>query len=185
MPALKKALALSGLLFSIPPFISAQQPAPGVQAGDPVRFTVRDESIDLGPATKYRCEGTVSGFSSDTVLVAADRNCATAAFVLTNLSELEIKGSDRGSRLSHFTYGALFGIVVGGVIGRVSAGDGCKVSQCDDAGFAIGILTMGGATVGGAIGAGIGLAIPAGRPWVPVPRILFRVTPVSRYRRAP
>jgi hypothetical protein len=182
---LKKALALSGLVFTIPTLISAQQPAPGVQAGDPVRFTIRDEGIGLGSAAKYRCEGTVSGFSSDTVLVAADRDCATAAFAPTNLSELEIKGGDRGSRLSHFSYGALLGIVVGGVIGRVSAGDGCKVSQCDDAGFAIGVITMVGATVGGAIGAGVGLAIPAGRPWVPLPRIVFRVTPVSRYRPVP
>lgn len=166
-------------MFSIPTFAGAQQPTSGLRVGDAVRFTRRDDGTDHGFSARYRCEGIISGFSSDTVLVAADRNCATAEFAMARLSEVKVKRGDRGSRIRHFTFGALLGTVVGGVIGRVRAGDGCHVAPCDDAGFAIGILTVTGAAVGGLIGGGVGLVIPAGRQWVPLPRILIRVAPIE------
>ncbi len=80
---MSKALALSGLVCSIPTFITAQQLAPGVKAGDAVRFTIREEGSDRGASARYRCEGTVSGFSFDALLVAADQNCATTGFAPT------------------------------------------------------------------------------------------------------
>ena len=74
-----------------------------------------------------------------------------------------ISDGDAGSRLAHTALGLVGGAIVGGVIGRISAGDGCVVEGCDDGVLVVRIKTVIGAAVGAVAGAVIGAALPAGR----------------------
>ena len=134
--------------------------------GDDVRFTATANTSSTANS-QVNCEGEVSGYSLDTVLIRPIGYCRRFASLI-DLTEVEV-GRDRGSRPRHVLKGLLLGIVAGGVAGFLIAGDGCqKGFQCDDGGLAVVEFTATGMTVGGLVGGIVGASLPAGLQWRPM-----------------
>ena len=166
----KNAAALSLSLIGLGKTARAQQSPDSAIVGARVKFALVSEGAEaLGLATDT-CEGSVARLDGDIVLIVPSQTCAINSSVRQQIASLYIEAGNRGSRASHLLYGALIGAAIGGVIGRVAAGDGCRIPGCDDAGFAIGVITTMGVTVGTIVGAVGGLILPAGTQWRALPR---------------
>ena len=123
------------------------------------------EARIVGPADPelgHFCRAWLGAVAGDTLLLNRSESCRTGSHV----ARLRVHTDDRGSRLQHAGVGLLAGAVVGGLIGRVSAGDGCTIAGCDEGGFAIGVITLVGTVTGALVGVVVGTALPAGRRWV-------------------
>ena len=138
---------------------AAAQDGPTPQPGERVQVRI------VGPETSLvgvRCEGWVDAVAGDSIVLGRHRDCPRGSHVAV----LRAARGHRGSRLAHAGLGLLGGGLVGGIIGRVAAGDGCRISPCDDGELAVAILTVGGAAAGAAVGALIGALRPAGPQWL-------------------
>ena len=149
---------------------SAQQPAASM-LGARVKFDLVSEGADAKAQSSDNCEGTVAASTGDTLLIAPSKTCAINGSLRQEVSALHIEAGNRGSRGNHLLYGILIGAVTGGVIGRVVAGDGCRIPGCDDAGFAVGVITTEGIALGTIVGGVVGLILPAGTQWRALPHI--------------
>jgi hypothetical protein len=165
MRIVSNVLACSTALLIAAASAAAQDFAVGPRAGATVRFKIVDRTNESVLRTSRTCEGVIFGTVSDTILIEPERTCLKNNSARTEIGDLHIEGENRGSRLQHFVYAGLLGAIAGGVIGRLLAGDGCTIPGCDDAGFAIGVITTAGVAVGATAGGAVGLALPAGRQW--------------------
>ena len=117
------------------------------------------------PMLGHFCIAPVGGVVRDTLLLARSANCSSGS----HLARVRVSRGDAGGRFEHAALGLLIGAVTGGVIGRIAAGNGCTNSgPCDDAGFAIGAITVVGVGTGALIGVVAGAIMPAGPRWVDV-----------------
>jgi hypothetical protein len=109
------------------------------------------------------CTAWLGALAGDTLVLNRSASCPRGS----HDARVRIHTDDHGSRLKHAGVGLLAGAVTGGLFGRIVAGDGCTVpGGCDDAGFAIGVITMAGTMAGALVGVVVGVAMPAGRRWV-------------------
>ena len=109
------------------------------------------------------CNAWLGAVVGDTLVLNRSASCARGSHV----ARVRVHTDDRGSRLKHVGVGLLAGAVAGGLVGRIMAGDGCTgPGGCDDAGLAIGVITMVGTVAGALAGVVVGVAMPAGRRWV-------------------
>ena len=125
------------------------------------------EARIVGPADTVAgqlCRAWIGAFAGDTLVLNRSASCARG----TRLARVRVYSDDHGSRLKHTGIGFLAGAVAGGVFGRIVAGNGCgSAGFCgDDAGYAIGIITMVGTAAGALVGTVLGVAMPAGRRWI-------------------
>jgi len=104
----------------------------------------------------------VADVVGDTIVLGQPRSCPLGSYV----ADLRVARGDRGSRLAHTGIGFVGGALAGGVIARISAGDGCQIEGCDDGDLVIGIMTVVGTAAGAVIGALVGAALPAGPQWL-------------------
>ena len=81
-------------------------------------------------------------------------------------ADLRVARGHDGSRLAHAALGLVGGAVAGGIIARVTAGDGCVIEGCDDGDLVVAIKTVIGVAAGGVIGAVVGALLPAGPRWL-------------------
>ena len=158
-------VALAMLVSSIS---GAQASHNGVAIGDGVRFNVAGIPGSMTDKNSLRCEGRVQRLLLDTVFVGPEGYCATKGLSPSVVVEAQLE-KRRGSRTSHMLEGVLLGGIVGGIVGGLIAGDGCRKGGCDDGGLAVTEYMLAGLLSGSSIGAGIGLALPAGRHWRPIP----------------
>jgi hypothetical protein len=165
----KTAAALSMSLLALGNIARAQRLPDSSIVGARVKFGVVSQSGEaLGLATDT-CEGSVARVNGDIVLIVPSQTCIINTSVAQQIASLYVEAGNRGSRATHLLFGALIGAGAGGLIGRLAAGDGCRIPGCDDAGFAIGVLTMGGIAAGTIVGGVVGLALPAGSQWRALP----------------
>ena len=109
------------------------------------------------------CRAWIGAVAGDTLVHNRSASCSKGVHV----ARVRLHTDDRGSRLKHAGVGLLAGGVTGGILGRLSVGNGCvDPGGCDDAGFAIGVITMVGTMAGALVGVVVGVAMPAGRRWV-------------------
>ena len=109
------------------------------------------------------CSAWLGAVAGDTLVLDRSASCARGSHV----ARVRVYTDDRGSRLKHTGIGLLAGAVTGGIMGRLTAGNGCTgPGGCDDAGFAIGVITTAGTLAGALVGVVVGVAMPAGRRWV-------------------
>jgi hypothetical protein len=165
MCIVSKVLVCSSALVIVAASATAQGFAVGPRAGATVRFKIVDRTSESTQPTSRTCEGIVFGTVPDTILIKPEYGCLKNNSAKTEISDVDMEGKSRGSRLRHFVYAALIGAIAGGVIGRLAAGDGCTMPICDDGEFAIGVITTAGVAVGATAGGAVGLALPAGRQW--------------------
>jgi uncharacterized protein YcfJ len=165
MRIVSNVVACSTALLIAAASATAQDYAAGPRAGATVRFKVVDRTSESILPTTRTCEGSVFGTVADTILIKPEYGCLKNNSARTEISDVHIEGKNRGSRLQHFVYATLIGAIAGGVIGRLVAGDGCTIPGCDDAGFAIAVITTAGMVVGATAGGAVGVALPAGRQW--------------------
>jgi len=138
---------------------AAGQGGPAPQPGERVRVRI------VGPEPALigmRCEGWVAAVAKDTIVLGQPRECPRGS----HAAVLRVARGDCGSRLAHAGLGFLGGGLAGGIVGRVAAGDGCRISPCDDGEIAVVILTVGGAAAGAALGTLLGALLPAGPRWL-------------------
>lgn len=153
-------LVVIGAAYTHPKAVSAQ----GVwrlAAGARVRVQQLDaNAVPTGSGCATRVVRTLQ----DTIVVAARSSCAFGTYPATVWQARPALGG----RLGQAFIGLGAGAVVGGVAGRLAAGDGCRISPCDDAGFAIGALIVTGVWVGALAGSFVGAAVPPIRRWIKV-----------------
>ena len=114
-------------------------------------------------SVRQPCRAWIGAVAGDTLVLNRSAGCVKGTYV----ARVRAYTDDHGSRLKHTGVGLLAGAVTGGLVGRLMAGDGCTYpGGCDDAGFAIGVITMAGTVAGAAVGVVVGVAMPAGRRWV-------------------
>ena len=168
---------LSGLALAsvegVPGALRAQEPAATLRSDGalPGELPAADERVRFRPsvtAGRRWCDGRVALVAGDTLVVAGARGCPSGELRQASIADVRIARGDHGSRLTHAVLGVLGGAVVGGGIGRLAAGDGCRRSGCSDGGYAVGVLTGVGLYAGALVGGTIGLALPAGTRWVAV-----------------
>ena len=148
-------IALLGLMVAAP---AQAQRVPRV--GELVEARIAGSSDSL---TGQPCRAWIGAVAGDTLVLNRSAGCVKG----THVARVRLHTDDRGSRLKHAGVGLLAGAVTGGLMGRLSAGNGCtNGGGCDDAGFAIGIITMAGTVAGALVGVVVGVAMPAGRRWV-------------------
>ena len=148
-------IALLGLMVAAP---AQAQRVPRV--GELVEARIVGESDSVAPQL---CRAWIGAVAGDTLVLNRSASCARGSHV----ARVRLHTDDRGSRLKHAGVGLLAGAVTGGLMGRLSAGNGCtNGGGCDDAGFAIGVITMAGTVAGAVVGVVVGVAMPAGRRWV-------------------
>lgn len=170
MRARSRAPVVALFIMSLATFLGAQQsPAPLV--GARVKFDLVSQGAGAGAQSRYSCQGAVAGGTADTVLITPLKMCTINGSVRHDVAGLQIETGNRGYRIVHFLYGVVAGAVTGGLTGLLLAGDGCRVKGCDDGGYAVGMAATAGIAVGGIIGGAIGLVLPAGRTWRPLPRV--------------
>ena len=150
--------------------LGAQQ-SPAPLLGAHVKFDLVSQGAEAGAESHYGCEGTVAGATADTIRITPSKTCAINGSVRHKVTALEIETGNRGYRIVHFLYGVVTGAVTGGLTGLLLAGDGCRVKGCDDGGYAVGMAATAGIALGGIVGGAIGLVLPAGRSWRPLPRL--------------
>ena len=154
----KTHVALLSLIAGAPTLAAAQgEPTP--RPGEQVQVRV------VGPATApvgVRCAGSVAALAGDTVVLGQPRTCPAGSYD----ADLRIARGHHGSRLAHTALGLVGGAVAGGIIGRLSAGDGCVVEGCDDGDLVVAIKTVIGTAAGGVIGAVVGAFLPTGPRWL-------------------
>ena len=137
---------------------SAAQRAPRVGELVEARIVGQSDSVSA-----QLCKAWIGAVVGDTLVLNRSSSCARGSHV----ARVRIHTDDHGSRLKHAGVGLLAGAVTGGLFGRIVAGDGCTdPGGCDDAGFAIGVITMAGTMAGALVGVLVGVAMPAGRRWV-------------------
>ena len=160
MPVRHRFTLITLLLLTVAPAErAAAQDEPTPQPGERVQVRI------VGPETQLvgmRCEGWVDAVAGDTIVLGRQRDCPRGSHVAV----LRVARGDRGSRLAHAGLGLLGGGLVGGIVGRVAAGDGCRISGCDDGELAVVITTVGGAVAGAALGTLLGALRPAGPQWL-------------------
>ena len=115
------------------------------------------------PLLGHLCIAWLGAVAGDTLVLNRSESCARGDHV----ARVRVHTYDRGSRLKHAAVGLVAGAVVGGLFGRVAAGNGCAApGGCDDAGFAVAVITMAGTVTGALVGVVAGALLPAGRRWV-------------------
>ena len=157
-PRWSTLIVLTFLAAGAPSLVTAQR-GPTPQPGERVQARI------VGPEAALigmRCEGWVAAVAGDTIVLGEQRDCPRG----NHDAVLRVARGDRGSRIAHAGLGLIGGGLVGGIIGRVAAGDGCRIEGCDDGGLAIGILTVGGAAAGAVFGTLVGATLPAGPQWL-------------------
>lgn len=159
-----------------PPSTSGGAPAPDTATvGARVQARIVGAAADAPVrALGRRCEGTVARLAGDTLVLAPGGACPAGAY----LADVRVQRGHRGSRLGHAGLGLVGGIVVGGVVARVAAGDGCRVAGCDGD-YAVAVTTLGGVLLGGGLGTLIGAVLPAGPQWAPLGAQPLRVAGLS------
>ena len=141
------------------PTLAAAQGEPTLRPGEQVQVRV------VGPATApvgLRCAGSVAALAGDTVVLGQPRGCPAGSYD----ADLRVARGHDGSRLAHAALGLVGGAVAGGIIARVTAGDGCVIEGCDDGDLVVAIKTVIGVAAGGVIGAVVGALLPAGPRWL-------------------
>jgi hypothetical protein len=137
---------------------AAAQRAPHVGELVEARIVGQSDSVSA-----ELCKAWIGAVVGDTLVLNRASSCARGSHV----ARVRIHTDDHGSRLKHAGVGLLAGAVTGGLFGRIVAGDGCTdPGGCDDAGFAIGVITMAGTMAGALVGVLVGVAMPAGPRWV-------------------
>lgn len=163
------AIVLAAALSGAPAMARAQaSDVVPPRVGETVR--VRSPLVD-GRGYRVECRGTVTSVAGDTLVLegsTAANACPRRLYPADSVQRLHVARGHRGSRLAHAAIGLVGGAVFGGILGRAVAGDGCRVSGCDDGGLAIAILTVVGTIGGGTVGLVVGALVPAGPRWVPV-----------------
>ena len=115
------------------------------------------------PLLGHLCIAWLGAVAGDTLVLNRSESCARGDHV----ARVRVHTDDRGSRLKHAAVGLVAGAVVGGLFGRVAAGDGCAApGGCDDGGYVVGVMTMAGTVTGALVGVTAGALLPAGRRWV-------------------
>jgi len=168
MRARYRTPAVAFSFVSLAPMLGAQQSGASM-VGAGVKFDLVSQSTDAGARARYNCQGTVCGAIGDTVIIAPARTCGINGSVRQEVAALQIETGNRASRIVHFLYGVLTGAATGGLAGLLIAGDGCRVKGCDDGGYAVGMTATAGVALGSIVGGAIGLVLPAGRTWRPLP----------------
>lgn len=175
---------VAGLLVLPAASLGAQVPSAsgGASAPDTATVGARVQARIVGAAADApvralgrRCEGTVARLAGDTLVLAPGGACPAGAY----LADVRVQRGHRGSRLGHAGLGLLGGIVLGGAVARLAAGDGCRVAGCSDGDYAVAVVTLGGVLLGGGAGALIGAVLPAGPRWVPLGAQPLRVAGLS------
>jgi hypothetical protein len=154
-------LAAALLLASGPWLTAAGQGGPTPRAGERVRVRiVGSETASIG----LRCTGSVAAVDEDTVVLGQPRTCPVGL----HLADLRVARGSHGSRLAHAALGFVGGALAGGILARISAGDGCAGEGCTPAegAYSVAIVTAIGTGVGAAVGTLIGIALPAGPKWL-------------------
>ena len=154
-------LAIALLLASAPWLSAAGQGGLTPRAGEQVRVRiVSSETATIG----LRCAGSVAAVVGDTVVLGQPRTCPGGS----HLAELSVSRGSHGSRLAHTALGFVGGALAGGILARISAGDGCTGEGCTPAegAYAVTIMTVIGTAAGAVVGALIGAALPAGPRWL-------------------
>jgi hypothetical protein len=149
--------------------VRAQDTTAAVRPGTLVRLRTRQADVH-GHAV--RCEARVSEVRGDTLTVTNVSRwggCPRQTYAPSDVASLEISRGHRGSRLAHAGLGLLGGAIVGATLGWALIGDGCETSGCDDGDFAVAIVTFLGVVTGGVTGTIVGVALPAGPKWAPLP----------------
>jgi hypothetical protein len=148
-------IVLAALVIGAP---AGAQRAPRVGELVEARIVGQSDSVTGQP-----CRAWLGALAGDTLVLNRSASCPRGS----HDARVRIHTDDHGSRLKHAGVGLLAGAVTGGLFGRIVAGDGCTVpGGCDDAGFAIGVITMAGTMAGALVGVLVGVAMPAGRRWV-------------------
>ena len=151
--------------------VFAQRNSSPIHIGDQVRFRIH--SVGNSSSGEALCEGQVSRLLLDTVVIRPHGSCGSNAIPPVLVRDLSLE-QRKGSRGQHLFNGVVAGLAVGGLAGRLIAGDGCKVRGCDG-GLAIIEFTLAGALSGTIVGATIGLLLRAGVHWRPLPQHPARV----------
>ena len=127
-----------------------------VRVGELVQVSV----IRPNKVAESWCKGPVTAVEGDTLVLAASRRCPRGTYT-TNI-RVRVVRADSSSLLEHAGRGLLVGALVGGVIGRIVDGGGCRVAGCD---LPVGVYTALGVEMGAIFGTFIGL-VRAGPHWV-------------------
>jgi hypothetical protein len=122
---------------------------------------VQARVIRPNEADESWCTAPVTAVEGDTLVLTANWSCPRGTYV----TDWRVARGDHGSRLTHTVLGLVGGAVIGGLVGRISAGDGCSIDGCDDGALAVGVITVVGAATGALIGTVAGAALPAGQRW--------------------
>jgi len=145
----------------------AQDRRTSVTIGDQVRFGVTVVGGPLSQASDRQCEGQIFRVIRDTLVVRPFGQCALDSLGLPTIRNLQV-ARNRGSRGAHLAKGAIFGLIGGGIAGALIAGDGCRVSPCDDGELAVWGFTLAGIVSGAVIGAAVGVLLPTGTHWISI-----------------
>jgi len=121
------------------------------------------------------CDGRLAARAADTLVIAttaSDRVCPHQLYPANTVARLRVAGRDRGSRLAHAGIGALIGAVVAGTVAYITADQSCRRGECGEGEghWVAGAFAVIGGFGGGALGAGFGALVPAGRQWERVAR---------------
>jgi hypothetical protein len=149
--------------------VQAIQAVRPVRAGDLVRLRTRQRDAH---GHGYRCEGRVSAIAADTLMVSSTSRwggCPRQLYAPGDVASLDVARGNRGSRLAHVGIGVLAGSLLAGTIAWAAIGDDCGQSNCGDDELVAVVVAFLGVVVGGTTGAVVGLALPAGPKWAPVP----------------
>jgi hypothetical protein len=161
-PAFDRSTLATALVLASGPWLSASgQGGLTPRAGEQVRVRiVSSETASIGS----RCAGSVAAVVGDTVMLGQPRTCPAGS----HLAELRVARGSHGSRLVHTAIGFVGGALAGGILARISIGDGCTGEGCTPAegAYAVAIATAIGAAAGAVVGTLVGAALPAGPRWL-------------------
>jgi hypothetical protein len=127
-----------------------------LRVGDRVQASV----IRPNEVNESWCIGPITALQGDTLVLAPNKSCPRGTYT-TNI-RVRVVRADSSSLLEHAGRGLLVGALVGGVVGRIVDGGGCRVAGCD---LPVGVYTALGVEMGAIFGTFIGL-VRAAPHWV-------------------